>query len=196
MLTMLLQAVAFGVFINSLTALQWQALDRWPYLVTEFLTVVIITFGQITVARDLAWQLDLLDVLFPFLIALLECLPMLLLGRVQKDTAWWFVCYLGLMNVTFANLMNARLKTPNTVALPLLRRRTILAVVTPFLLLFAIVACYFDWHVEVVGALFMVEQMAVIASLYLLDLRTRRTSTRAKDDVQYGKDTPQTVRGR
>jgi len=30
MLTMLLQAVAFGVFMNSLTILQWHALDRWP----------------------------------------------------------------------------------------------------------------------------------------------------------------------
>ena len=108
MLTMLIQAVVFNVFIYSLTVLQWRAIDRWPYLVTEFLTVVIITFGQITVARDLAWQLDLLDVLLPFLIGLLECLLILLLGRVQNDTMWWFVCYLGLMNASFANLMNVR----------------------------------------------------------------------------------------
>jgi len=193
---MLIQAVAFGVFINSLTVLQWHALDRWPYLVTEFLTVVIITFGHITVSRDLAWQIDLLDVFLAYLIGLLECLLMLLLGRVQDDTMWWFVCYLALLNVSFANLMNARLKTLHTAALSLVRRRTILTVAQPFLVLLAIISCYFDWHIEAVGALFMVVQMAVAVSLYFLDLRTRRNSARFEDNAQHGKDTPQTVVGR
>jgi hypothetical protein len=175
-LTMLIQAVAFGVFINSLTVLHWHALDRWPYLVTEFLTIVIITFGYITVSRELVWQLDLLDILFPFLIGLLQCSFMLLLGRVPYDTMWWFVCYLGLMNATVVNLINVRMKTPQVVLMLLVRRRTILAILTPFLLVVAIVACYFDWHVEVVGALFMVEQIGIIVSLYLLELRTRRSS--------------------
>ncbi len=187
-LTMLIQAVAFGVFVYSLTVLQWHALNRWPFLVTEFVTVVIITFGHLAVARDLAWHIDLLDVLLPYLIGLLECLPMLLLGRVQNDAMWWFVCYLGIMNVTFANLINTRVKTHHTVALPLVRRRIILAITHPFLLLLAIIACYFEWHVELVGALFMVEQIGVVASLYWLDLRTRRNSTRSKNEAQQGAD--------
>lgn len=112
-LTMLIQGVAFGVFVYSLTVLQSHALDRWPFLVTEFFTVVIITFGHLTVAREMAWDMDLLDVLLPFLIGLLECLPMLLLGRVQNDAMWWFVCFLGLMNASFANLMNADEDTPD-----------------------------------------------------------------------------------
>lgn len=112
-LTMLIQGVEFGVFVYSLTVLQSHALDRWPFLVTEFFTVVIITFGHLTVAREMAWDMDLLDVLLPFLIGLLECLPMLLLGRVQNDAMWWFVCFLGLMNASFANLMNADEDTPD-----------------------------------------------------------------------------------
>ena len=182
-LTMLIQGVAFGVFVYSLTVLQSHALDRWPFLVTEFFTVVIITFGHLTVAREMAWDMDLLDVLLPFLIGLLECLPMLLLGRVQNDAMWWFVCFLGLMNASFANLMNARMKTPQTVKLPLVRRRTILTLAHPFLLMFAIFACYFEWHVELVGTLFMVEQIGIAASLYFLDLRTRRSSIQSNDDA-------------
>src|SRR5208283_4638504 len=133
---------------------------------TEFFMLVIITFGQITVARDLAWQLDLLDVLLPFLIGLLECLLILLLGRVQNDTMWWFVCYLGLMNVSFANLMNARVKTHRTVTLPLLRRRVIFTLAQPVLLLLGVYACYFEWHVELVGAVFMAVTIGLAASLY------------------------------
>jgi hypothetical protein len=175
-LTLLIQAVVFCVLVYSLTVLQFRALVRWPFLVTELLTLVIITFGHVSVARDLAWHLDLLDVLLPFLIGLLQCLPMLLLGSVPNDAMWWFVCYLGLANVSFANLINVRMKTPRTVALPLVRRRTILTFAHSYLLVLAIVAGYFEWHVELVGGLFMVEHMGILASLYLWDLRTRRSS--------------------
>ena len=188
LLAILIQAVVFGVFICSLTVLQWRTLDRWPYLVTEFLTVVMVTFGHITVSRQLAWRIDLLDVLLPFLIGLLECLPMLLLGRVPNDTLWWFICYLGLTNVSFVNLLNVRLKTPSTVSLPLVRRRTIFTIVHPFLLLLAIVGCYFEWHVELLGALFMVEQTGFAVHLCLHDLRTRHGSPQATGHVQQGKD--------
>ncbi len=175
-LTLLIQAVVFSVFIYSLSVLQWRALDRWPFLATEFLVVVILTFGGVVVARDLAWHLDLLDTLLLFLIGLLQCVPMLLLGRVPNDAMWWFVCYLGLANVSFANLISVRMRTPRAVALPLVRRRTIVTFAHSYLLVLAIVACYFDWHVKAVGVLFLVEHVAIFASLYWLDLKTRHNS--------------------
>ena len=74
--------------------------------------IVILTYGAVGVARNLAWHLDLLDTLLLFLIGLLQSVPMLLLGRVPNDAMWWFVCYLGLANVSFANLINVRMRTP------------------------------------------------------------------------------------
>jgi hypothetical protein len=195
-LTMLIQAAAFGVFIYSLTVLQWHVMDRWPFVVTEFLMVIMVTFGHFTVARELHWQIDLLDVLFPFLIGLLECVPMLLLGRVQKDSMWWFVCYLGLTNVSFVNLMNARLKTPHAVALPLVRRRSIVTITQPYILLLAIGACNYDWHVELVGAIFMVEQMGIFFVIYLSDTRTQCKLMESKtNDARQSSDAPQVVAG-
>ena len=138
--------------------------------------IVILTYGAVGVARNLAWHLDLLDTLLLFLIGLLQSVPMLLLGRVPNDAMWWFVCYLGLANVSFANLINVRMRTPRAIALPLVRRRTILTFAHSYLLVLAIVACYFDWHVKAVGVLFMVEHIAIVAGLYWLDLRTRRNS--------------------
>jgi hypothetical protein len=176
LLTLLIQAAVFSVFVYSLSVLQWHALNRWPFLVTELLMLVIVTFGHVAVARDLAWHVDLLDVLLPFLIGLLQCVPMLLLESVPKDAMWWFVCYLGLANVSFANLIVVRMKTPHTIALPLVRRRTILIFAHSYLLVLAIVACYYEWHVELVGVLFMVEHLGIVAGLYWLDLRTRHDS--------------------
>ncbi len=178
-LTLLIQAVVLSVFVSTLTVLQWRALDRWPFLVTEFLMIVILTYGAVGVARNLAWHLDLLDTLLLFLIGLLQSVPMLLLGRVPNDAMWWFVCYLGLANVSFANLINVRMRTPRAIALPLVRRRTILTFAHSYLLVLAIVACYFDWHVKAVGVLFMVEHIAIVAGLYWLDLRTRRNSAQS-----------------
>jgi hypothetical protein len=193
-LTMLIQAVAFGVFIYSLTVLQWHALDRWPFVVTEFLMVVMVTFGHFTVARDMGWQIDLLDVLFPFLIGLLECLPMLLLGRVQNDTMWWLVCLLGLTNISFFNLMNARLKTPAVVSLPLVRRRSIITFTQPSILLLAMCACYYDWNVELVGGMFMVVQMGIFVVIYLSDRKTQFKLMDSKtDDALQSSDATQTA---
>ena len=160
--------------------------------------IVILTYGHVGVARNLAWHLDLLDVFPSFLIGLLQSVPMLLLGRVPNDAMWWFVCYLGLANVSFANLINVRMRTPRTIALPLVRRRTILTFAHSYLLVLAIVACYFDWHVKAVGVLFMVEHIGIVAGLYWLDLRTRRNSAQSNDlwdDGQSGKPLPSPAAG-
>jgi hypothetical protein len=121
---------------------------------------------------------------------------MLLLGRVPNDAMWWFVCYLGLANVSFVNLINVRIKTSHTIALPLVRRRTILTFAHSYLLVLAIVACFFAWHVELVGAIFMVENIGILVSLYLLDLRTRRNPAQSQDDARQGKDRPRAAAGR
>jgi len=196
MLTMLIQAIAFGVFLNSLpvflnslTFVQGQGPDRWPFLVAEFLTVVMVCFGHITVSRKLCWRLDLLDVLLPFLLGLFECLPMLVLGRVPNDAMWWFGCFFVLTNVSFATMMNARLKTSAAVALPLLKKRIILSLVHLYVLTVATALSFYQWHVQLLGLLFMVEQIGMFVLIYLFD---QRTSMQFAVDVREGEDTPQT----
>jgi hypothetical protein len=172
-LTSLIQAIVFGVFVASLNKLQWRALDRWPFVITEFLNVVLVCFGHVAISRDLCWQLDLLDVFIPFMLGLLQCLPMLLLGMIRNDALWWFVCYFALTNFIFLALLNSRMKTPATIALPLTKTRAILCTVHLYLLLLAMLACYYHWQIQLVGILFMVEQIGVFFTIYFFDRRTR-----------------------
>jgi len=173
LLTSLVQAIVFGAFMASLNKLQWRAVDRWPFVVTEFLNVVLLCFGLMAIARDVCWQLDLLDVFIVFMLGLLQCVPMFLLGMVRNDALWWFVCYFALANFVFMALLSARMKTPAAIALPLTKTRTILCTVHLYLLLLAILACYFQWQVQLVGILFMIEQIGVCATIYLLDRKIR-----------------------
>jgi hypothetical protein len=172
LLAIAIQALAFGVFLATLTLLQWRALERWPFLATEFLVLVGVCFGQIAIARKLCWRFDMLDALLLFTIGLLECVPMLLLGTVPHDLLWWFICYLALTNVVFLSLTNARMKTAASVAMPLNRRRVILNVVHSYLLLLAIAAAYYDWQVNLVGVLFMIDQAAMLATVLFMDRHT------------------------
>ena len=173
LLASVVQAVVFAAYIASLIRLQARVLDRWPFVVVEFLGVVLLCFGHMAIARDVCWQLDLLDVLIPFMLGLLQCLPMFLLGMVRNDALWWFTCYFALTNFIFIALLNARMKTPATIALPLTKRRAILCTVHLYVLLLAMLACYFQWQVQLVGILFMVEQMGVFVLIYSFDRRIR-----------------------
>jgi hypothetical protein len=172
-LTTLIQVLAFGVFMVSLHSLGWRALDRWPFLVTEFVTVVGVCFGCHATCRDLRWHLDGLDILIPFLFGLLQCVAMLILGMVPDDALWWFVCYLGINTVALLALFNARMKTPATAALPLLKRRAILGMMQMYVLLLATVACYWNWHVQLIGILFMAEQIGLFMLVCFFDVRLR-----------------------
>jgi hypothetical protein len=179
MLASLIQAVVLSVFIHSLSTLQWGALDRWPFLVSEFLALMMVWFGHYAIARELCWQLDLFDVFIPFVLGLLQCVPMLLLGMVRNDALWWFACYFGLANVIFIALVNARMKTPAATALLLIRRRVILCTVHLYFVSLAILACYLDWHIQLIGILFMIEQIGMAVVIYLSDVRIRRREGRS-----------------
>ena len=173
-LALAIQAVVLGTFVASLTMLQRDALGRWPFLVTEFLVLTGICFNQIHVAHDICWRLDIVDVLIRFTVGLLQCVPMLLLGRVPNDILWWFICYFLLTNAVFLGMVNTRLKIPPGVKLPLLKRRGILNIIQLYLLALAIVACFYAWHEMLIGILFMMDQIVMIAAIYVFDRRLRR----------------------
>jgi hypothetical protein len=165
-----IQTIVFAVFIISLNIVPQRLVGRWPFLVSEFLAIVVVCFGNMAIARDICWQLDLIDVLIPFVLGLLQCLAILLLCRVPHDALWWFVCYFAVANFIFLALLNARMKTPAAVALPLVKKRAALCVIHLTLVALAIVACYCEWQVKLVGILFMIEQLCVFAAIYYFDI--------------------------
>jgi hypothetical protein len=172
-LTNLIQAVAFGVFLFSLCNLKWQALSRWPFLVSEFLTVVIVCFFYVGNSRRFLRPLDIVDVLLPFLLGLWQCVAMLLLGMVPRDAQWWFLCYFCFTTCGFALLVKTGTKTSLATMVFLIKTHGVVNIVQLGLLLLAIVACYQDWHVELIGVLFMVERVVVFGAAYVFDVRSR-----------------------
>jgi uncharacterized membrane protein len=53
----------------------------------------------------------------------------------------------------------------------MLKRRAVLSIIQLYLIALAIVACYYQWHVLLVGILFMADQIVVLAAIYVFDRR-------------------------
>ena len=112
MLTSMIQATAFAFYVASICQIGPQmALKLFPFILSELILIVAFTYGYMLGVRDVWWELDVVDVIIPFMIGLFEIMAInSIKPRIDNFTSW-FVLLSLMFSVCILAVINGFIKT-------------------------------------------------------------------------------------
>ena len=112
MLTSMIQATAFAFYVASISKIGPQmALKLFPFLLSELIIIVALTYGYMLGVRDVWWEIDIIDVIIPFMIGLFE---IMLINSIKPQTntfTSWFVLLSIMFFMCILAVINGFIKT-------------------------------------------------------------------------------------